>query len=59
MHIELQEKGIHVHIGVDEKEFPGLGTQKLYEEAKGALRRIREARSESKVETVDVNGQYL
>lgn len=59
MHIELQEKGIHVHIGIDEKEFPGLGTQTLYEEARGTLSRIREARTGSKVETVEVSGQYL
>ena len=59
MHVELQENGVHVHISIDEKKFPKLGTQNLYEEAKGALSRIREFQDDSKVETVATNGQYL
>ena len=58
MHVELHEQGIHVHISIDERKFPKLNTANLYEEAKGALHKIKLSYVDE-VETVDTNGQYL
>lgn len=60
MMIELQENGVHIHISVDDRQFPKMDTVKLFEEAKGTLTRLTTGRIETPtVATVNPNRMYL
>lgn len=66
MHIEVQEKGVHIHIQIDERLYPELKVQELYRESEETLKRLQERytvepdkKSQSKSEEVIPPGQYL
>lgn len=58
VHIEIQENGVHVHISIDEKKFPTMSTDNLYNKARVTLHEIQNSRVDE-IEEVTTNGQYL